>query len=118
MNNKEMIEYKGGDFISKIKFFFKRLFRKQEKYNNISEEQLINNSVEVKERQNDFINNIKVEIKANDKVSKARKLLKDLDGNEDALNMLSIEKLEKLDKYYDRIIEKNNEKIKKLKATF
>lgn len=99
-------------------FFFKRLFRKQEKYNNISEEQLINNSVEVKERQNDFINNIKVEIKANDKVSKARKLLKDLDGNEDALNMLSIEKLEKLDKYYDRIIEINNEKIKKLKATF
>ena len=43
--------------------------------------------------------------------------LKRVEGNEDALKMLSINRLKKLEKYYNNIIEQNNEKIKKLKKT-
>ena len=117
MNNNGMIEYKEG-FISKIKKFFKRLFGKQEEqYNHIQEEQPINEIKEERqEKQDSFLNEIKVDTKAVDQVSRKRKFLEEIDGNEEALNMLSIEKLQKLEKYYDSIIEQNDQKIKKLKG--
>ena len=43
--------------------------------------------------------------------------LEEIKGNEEALNMLSIDRLKKLEKYYDSVIEENEKKIKKLKAT-
>jgi len=36
-------------------------------------------------------------------------------GNEEALNLLSIERLKKLESYYDEVIEKNNRIINNLK---
>jgi len=115
MNNNGMIEYKGG-FIFKIKNFFKRLFeKKEEQYNYIQEEQLIN---EIKDEiQDKFVSKIKVDTKVVDSVVEKKNFLEEIDGNEELLNMLSIERLQKLEKYYDSIIEQNNEKINKLKAT-
>lgn len=46
-----------------------------------------------------------------------KKLLKRLEGNEKALNMLSVERLKKLEAYYNSIITQNNEKIIKLKKS-
>lgn len=43
--------------------------------------------------------------------------LKEIEGNEEKLNMLSIDRLKKLEKYYDNIIAENDKKIKKLKAS-
>lgn len=43
--------------------------------------------------------------------------LKEIEGNPEKLNMLSIDRLKKLEKYYDSVIEENDRKIKKLKAT-
>lgn len=118
MNNNEMIEYKEG-FISKIKNFFKKLFGKQEEQHNyIQKEKNINEIKEVRqEKQDSFINEIKVDTKIVDSVIEKKNFLEEINGNEDALNMLSIERLQKLEKYYDNIIEQNNEKIKKLKAS-
>jgi hypothetical protein len=42
--------------------------------------------------------------------------LKEIDGNKEMLNMLSIERLKRLEKYYDNIIEENNKKIKRLNS--
>lgn len=118
MSNNGMIEYKES-FISKIKKFFKRLFGKQEEqYNYIQEEQPINEIKEERlEKQYRFTNEIKVDAKVVDSVVEKNNFLKEIEGNEEALNMLSIDRLKKLEKYYDNIIKQNNEKIKKLKAT-
>ena len=112
MKNKGMIKYKES-FIYKIKSFFKKIFGKQ-KYSNI-QEKFVNQ--EVKEKQNSFIDTLKVDDKLVDAVVERNKFLKEIDGNEKALNMLSMDRLKKLEEYYDNIIEQNNAKIKKLKAT-
>lgn len=112
MKNKGMIKYKES-FIYKIKSFFKKIFGKQ-KYSNIQEE-FVNQ--EVKEKQNSFIDTLKVDDKLVDAVVERNKFLKEIDGNEKALNMLSMDRLKKLEEYYDNIIEQNNAKIKKLKET-
>ncbi len=112
MKNKGMIKYKES-FIYKIKSFFKKIFGKQ-KYSNI-QEGFVNQ--EVKEKQNSFIDTLKVDDKLVDAVVERNKFLKEIDGNEKALNMLSMDRLKKLEEYYNNIIEQNNAKIKKLKTT-
>lgn len=112
MKNKGMIKYKES-FIYKIKSFFKKIFGKQ-KYSNI-QEGFVNQ--EVKEKQNSFIDTLKVNDKLVDAVVERNKFLKEIDGNEKALNMLSMDRLKKLEEYYNNIIEQNNAKIKKLKTT-
>ena len=112
MKNKGMIKYKES-FIYKIKSFFKKIFGKQ-KYSNI-QEGFVNQ--EVKEKQNSFIDTLKVDDKLVDAVVERNKFLKEIDGNEKALNMLSMDRLKKLEEYYNNIIEQNNAKIKKFKTT-
>ena len=53
--------------------------------------------------------------KATNIVIERNLFLKEIEGNEEKLEMLSIDRLKKLEKYYNNIIEENNEKIKKLK---
>jgi len=118
MNNNGMIVYKEG-FISKIKKFFKKLFgNKKQEENNI---QTITNEKEqesnVNEREDKFLKEIKVDIDASNDVIKKNAFLEELDGNVEALNMLSVDRLKKLEKYYDDIIKQNDAKIKKLKTT-
>lgn len=109
MNNNGMIEYKEG-IISKIKNFFKKLFENQEK------QQINEIKGKKEEKQETFINEIKVDGKVVDSVIEKKNFLKEIDGNEEALNMLSIDRLKKLEEYYNNIIEQNNVKIKKLKG--
>jgi len=117
MNNNGMIEYKES-FITKIKNFFKRLFGKSEKQYNYVQEESVNKITEEKQEiQSDFIDNIKVDTKAVNSVIEKKNFLEEIKGNEEALNMLSIDRLKKLEKYYDSVIVENEKKIKKLKAT-
>lgn len=117
MNNNGMIEYKES-FITKIKNFFKRLFGQSEKQNNYIQEKPVNEITEEKqERQSNFIGNIKVDTKVVNSVIDKKNFLEEINGNEEALNMLSIDRLKKIEKYYDSVIAENEKKIKKLKAT-
>ena len=116
MSNNGMIEYKES-FITKIKNFFKRLFGQSEKKYNYNQEKLVNEITEKKqERQSDFIGNIKVDTKAVNSVIDKNNFLEKINGNEEALNMLSIGTLKRLEKYYDNVIEENDKIIKKLKG--
>ena len=105
MKNNDMIEYKEG-FIFKIKRFFNNIFKKSKKQevsefqSNISDES---------------VNNIKVDSSNVDKVVDKKKFLEYIDGNVEALKMLSIDRLRKLKEYYDGVIEENNKIIEKLK---
>lgn len=116
MKNNDMIEYKEG-FIFKIKRFFNNIFKKSKKQevsefqSNISDKSVVDfNKVE-----NEFFNNIKVDPSNVDKVVDKKKFLEYIDGNVEALKMLSIDRLRKLKEYYDGVIEENNKIIEKLK---
>lgn len=116
MKNNDMIEYKEG-FIFKIKRFFNNIFKKSKKQevsefqSNISDESVVDfNKVE-----NEFFNNIKVDSSNVDKVVDKKKFLEYIDGNVEALKMLSIDRLRKLKEYYDGVIEENDKIIEKLK---
>ena len=114
MSNKGIIVYKES-FLSKIINFFKNLFGKKEEQYNTSNENI--KKLEQEEKQDKFINEIKIDTKVIDAVSNKENFLKETNGNTEALNMLSIDRLRKLEKYYDSVIEQNEKKIKKLKAT-
>lgn len=116
MKNNDMIEYKES-FIPKIKRFFNNIFKKSKKQevsefqSNISDESVVDfNKVE-----NEFFNNIKVDSSNVDKVVDKKKFLEYIDGNVEALKMLSIDRLRKLKEYYDGVIEENNKIIEKMK---
>lgn len=118
MDNNGMIEYK-ENFIIKIKNFFKKLFGKDEQQyasmKKVSIESL--DKLDKEEKQDKFINEIKVDTKEIENVLKQDNLLKELNGNVEALNMLSIDRLRILEKYYDEVIKRNNTIIKNLKKS-
>lgn len=118
MNNNGLIEYKES-FITKIRKFFERLFGKKEnQYNNIQEKTNVNISESINEEKKDsFITELSVDDKKINNVIEKKNFLQEIEGNEEKLNMLSIDRLQKLVKYYDSIIEENDKKIKKLKAS-
>lgn len=116
-DNKGMILYKES-FISKIKKFFKNLFS-----NKNQEKQIVQKTHEEKEQkaildeaENKFLKEIKVETNFIDSEAKKKSFLEEIDGNIEALNMLSIDRLKKLEEYYDAEIKRNIEKINKLKT--
>lgn len=117
MNNKGLIEYKES-FITKIRKFFKRLFDKEDnKYNSIQENSTVNIRESINEAKKDsFITELSVDDKKINNVIEKKNFLQEIEGNEEKLNMLSIDRLQKLEKYYDSIIAENDKKIKKLKA--
>lgn len=117
MNNNGMIEYKES-FITKKKKIFKKLFeRKEEQYNYVQQEPVNEIAEEKNEGQSDFFDNIKVDTKVVKSINDKKNFLEEIKGNEEVLNMLSIDRLKKLEKYYDSVIAENEKKIRKLKAT-
>lgn len=66
-------------------------------------------------KEHTFIDKIKVDISNINKSISKKEVLKYLDGNVEALNRLSVDRLKKLKEYYDNVIEENNKKIEKLK---
>ena len=116
MNNNGMIEYK-ENFITKIKNYFKRLFGKKEKEHNSIQEEPVNGTVEnSQEIQSDFIESIKVDTNAINSTINQKKFLEEIKGNEEALKMLSLDRLKKLEQYYDSVIAEKEKRIKELKA--
>lgn len=118
MKNNNMIEYKEC-FIFKIKRFFSNIFKKAKKQE-VSEFQpdVSNESkIAVDRVENEFFDNIKVDPNNVNKVVDKKKFLEYIDGNVEALKMLSVDKLRKLKKYYDGVIEENDKIIEKLKKS-
>ena len=66
-------------------------------------------------KEHTFIGKIKVDISNTNKSISKKEFLKYLDGNVEALNRLSVDRLKNLKEYYDNVIEENNKKIEKLK---
>ena len=110
MNNKEITKYKEG-FIFKIKKFLKKILNKKEEEYNIKKEEFNNQT------KGNFIDDIKFDRKVVDFVVEKKNFLEEINENEKSLNKLSIERLKKLEKYYDSVIEENNKKIIDLKNT-
>ena len=118
MSNNRMIEYKES-FITKIRKFFKRLFSKKDNQYNSMHEKINENVNEYinDEKKDEFIIELSVDNKKINNVIEKKNFLEEIEGNEEKLNMLSIDRLQKLEKYYDNIIAENDKKIKKLKAS-
>lgn len=118
-NNKSMIVYKKG-FFTKIGNFFKNLFSKHNE-ENVNEEMLYKASEQSKTQNEQDNMHFIEEIKINDNkifdVAKRKEFLDEINANAEALDMLSIDRLKKLEKYYDEIIRQNDAKIKRLKES-
>ena len=111
MENKQLIEYK-ENFISKVRKFFKNLFWKNKQdYSSIQEIKHTNNQAISKTNEDRFLNDIKVDNSIVSKEIKMRNFLEEIDGNKEALNKLSIDRLRKLEKYYADVIKENEKKI-------
>ena len=102
MKNNSIIEYKEG-FISKIKKFFNNIFKssKKQEIDEIQQEVSKENTIDIRTVENEFFDNIRVDPSNVNKVADKKKFLEYIDGNEEALRMLSIDRLKKLKEYYD-----------------
>lgn len=74
-----------------------------------------NRTQEINFPNNNTSDNQNENVKKSNLLIERKQFLKLIDENEEILEMLSIDRLKKLEKYYDSIIEKNNEILKKLK---
>ena len=111
MKNNEIISINERSFFYKLKKIFlnfkNKLFGEKDN-KGISE---MNNN-----EKNEFHKDIKVDqMEPNNDLFEKEEFIKSLDGNIEALNMLSIERLEKLEEYYQSIIDKNEDVIRRLK---
>lgn len=116
MNENLPMKIEKGIF-GKIKNFFRRLFYKSSQIveqNNIEEYK----TDEIKEKKAEsFVNNIKVEVDDSiQKELKRNELFQKIRKNPEMLDTLSSKQLKNLSKYYDKVIEKNNEIIENKKA--
>ena len=104
MKNNEMINYNQS-----------LIEQNKKKYNNVQEKST-NKVIEGKtEKRSNLISNIKVDSKIVNSVIDKKNFLEKINGNVELLNMLSIDRLKKLEEYYDSVIEENNKTIKKLR---
>ena len=110
-DDKWMVVYKDG-LVAKIGRFFKKLFKRKDKYIVIHQEQ--DKPEEISERKEKFIEEIKVDSKTIDDGSKKEAFLQEVDGNRSALSILSTDRLKALEKYYDDVIAKKENEIKRL----
>lgn len=118
MNNNRLIEYKES-FISKIKKFFKKLFKnKKEENDYVAEKSNLNDTeIATAQKESEFFNDIKVDTSDIDKYMDKKNFIEYIDGNVEALKMLSVDRLIKLKEYYDGVIENNNKIIENLKKS-
>lgn len=111
--NLPMKEEKG--LFQKIKIFFRNLFYKPQEFENIEIEKDKKEIVDISNEE--FHNLIKVEVDNNfQKEIQRKNLFEKIRKNQEVLNSLSNKQLEEISKYYDKVIEKNDEiiKLKKL----
>ena len=114
MTNNNLIEYKPS-FISRIKEVFKKIFfRNTTEKINIEEKQ--ENIIENNKRQ-EFLKQIEDKSNSASQLARKIKMLSNVKNNENKLNEMSMEELIELSKYYDELIEKNNNIIEMLKKS-
>jgi len=116
MTNRKMIVYKES-FFTKLKNFLINIFFKKDKSDNKSFDEntkIIGNLNVANTKESSFAETLRVDTSKNNEI-KNKNILEVLNNNEEALNMLSIDRLKKLEEYYGNIIIKNNEKISRLK---
>lgn len=129
MDNKQMIPVKENSILYKIKRFFKSLFGFNKQLNN--EEEIDYNKENIIEDNQEENNGININIlatpdtirgrmevqetldnnKPESSKSEMQKFLEELDGNKEKLELLSIDRLKRLDSYYLEIIKQNNDTI-------
>ncbi len=114
MKKNEIVVASEKGLIYKIKKFFsgikKAIFNKKENTITSFEE---NKEKNVLDDKLNFLDELKSENIEN--VLDKEGFIKSLDGNEEALKLLSIERLLQLKSYYRDVIEQNDQKIKELK---
>lgn len=116
MEDKWMVVHK-DTITSRIRRFFQKLFSKKEKYIAINTKTTENKeNATINDAREKFLDVIKVEREKTDENTYNSYFLKKINGNIEELNMLSLDQLKKLEKYYSSIIEENDKKIKRLKA--
>lgn len=116
MKNQSLIIVEKG-FFMKIKNFFynikEKIFfgNKANSNNDIVNEQIVD---KIEEKENKFKEYVKIDLKLSDNYQSKKEFLAEMNGNIEKLELLSIDRLIKLEKYYDDIIAKNNVVINKL----
>ena len=115
MSNKGIIEYKES-FITKIKRTLKNFLKALKKQcNQVQRENNNEMNKKMQVEQTKFTDKLKVDTKGVNAFAKRTAFLKEIEDNEEALSMLPIDKLKKLEKYYEDIVKKNEMEIKKIK---
>lgn len=106
-------------FIDKIKNFFKYFFRKNYDNTNDVIKNPIQEDIKLESREkNDFQDNIKVEVKDEYiKQIKKEEFLSEIERDPTLLYELPIEKIEKIEKYYDELIAEYQNKIYNFKKS-
>lgn len=94
-----------------IQTIYNQAYKDEERYYEDLQEE------DERKKKDKFVTKLKVDSREVNNVVKKDNFLKEIEGNPEKLNMLSIDRLKKLEKYYDSVIEENDRKIKKLKAT-
>ena len=113
MKNELLPTIKKDSIFIKIKKFFMKLFGKEESF---EEDNFKNNTIIIEEK-NKFVKTIKLlqnESNTNQNNNEKDELIKQLENDTSLLENLSIDRLEKLNNYYDELIEKEQMKLKKL----
>lgn len=116
MKNNSMIVYK-ENLISKIKNFFRNLFKPKQVGHQYATETANSNNIQetLNKTETKFFDNIKIDTTNIDRFIDKKNFLEHIDGNVEALKMLSVDRLRKLKEYYDGVIEENDKIIKDLK---
>ncbi len=116
MENKEMVEYKES-FITKVKGFFKNVFSKEK---NVKPKASLYIQETDNKQYGQFQEGLKVEEYNNpngrriDTYEKQRnQFLEEINGNVEMLNNLSVDRLMRLEDYYNSVIEENKKIISK-----
>lgn len=114
MENKQLIKWKES-FITKLRNLFKKLFKNNNQYIHEKEN---TNKISNKTDEKNFLSDIKVDSTIVDKELKKRSFLEKINGNEELLSELSIDRLRRLERYYADVIKENEKKIIKRKRKY
>ena len=117
MHDAQLIVANEDTFVGKIKKFFHNIKIKLFKDKENVEKNNIKNNLGQNERKSKLINELRADFTNTNQIIEKDKFLENISKNNKALDMLSTDRLRKLSKYYDEVIEKNNEIIKKLKES-
>lgn len=106
-----------NSLIERIKNFFRRIFFKEQIENSYEDKTEVESKLEQEDRREmAFKESLRVEVSNNHIKEKERKeFLNKLEKNPELLYALSVEKLERLEKYYEEILKKQEEKLMKMR---